>query len=157
MTIAQQIAVGLAVVAGHNWPVFLRFNGGRGIGTALGLIVAFPVLNGYPAWDIAVFVGIIVLGIVLLRSTPLPVLIGLAALPAISHVLGEPAEIGYGFMALLAIVIIKRLTANRPVGQTRSKWLVLLNRFLFDRDIRDRKAWMYRTPTGKSKPGQGQH
>ena len=148
MTIAQQIAVGLAVVVGHNWPVFLRFSGGRGIGSALGLIIVFPVLNGYPAWDFVAFAGILVIGIGILRSTPLPVLVGLTALPAISYMLGEPAEISYGFLALLIIIIIKRLTANRPVGPTANRWKVLLNRLLFDRDIRDRKAWMYRTPSG---------
>ncbi|GAH54098.1 unnamed protein product, partial [marine sediment metagenome] len=34
----QQVTVGLAAVIGHNWPVFLRFNGGRGIFTSLGVI-----------------------------------------------------------------------------------------------------------------------
>ncbi len=35
---AHQVAMGLAVIVGHNWPVFLRFSGGRGILTTLGVI-----------------------------------------------------------------------------------------------------------------------
>lgn len=31
------VLVGLAVVAGHNWPVFLRFKGGRGVATGFGV------------------------------------------------------------------------------------------------------------------------
>jgi len=33
---AGEVAAGLAVLAGHNWPVFLGFRGGRGIATGLG-------------------------------------------------------------------------------------------------------------------------
>ena len=39
----QQLAVGLAAVVGHNWPVFLRFHGGRGVATSLGIIIILPL------------------------------------------------------------------------------------------------------------------
>ncbi len=39
-----QILAALAVIAGHNWPVFLRFRGGRGVATLLGTWLAI-----YPA------------------------------------------------------------------------------------------------------------
>jgi glycerol-3-phosphate acyltransferase PlsY len=38
---------GLAVVIGHNWPVFLGFKGGRGVSTAIGILfvlVTLPML-----------------------------------------------------------------------------------------------------------------
>ena len=31
---------GFAVLAGHNWPVFLRFRGGRGAATSVGVLIA---------------------------------------------------------------------------------------------------------------------
>ena len=31
---------GVAVVAGHNWPVFLRFKGGRGLAATIGVLLA---------------------------------------------------------------------------------------------------------------------
>ena len=31
---------GVAVVAGHNWPIFLRFKGGRGLATTIGVLLA---------------------------------------------------------------------------------------------------------------------
>jgi len=34
------LATGVAVVAGHNWPVFLRFRGGRGEATTIGVLAA---------------------------------------------------------------------------------------------------------------------
>ena len=33
------IACGLAAVAGHNWPVWLRFKGGKGVSTSAGMLL----------------------------------------------------------------------------------------------------------------------
>ena len=44
------VLVGLAAIIGHNWPVYLRFRGGKGVATSCGVLLAvFPV---------AVFVGL---------------------------------------------------------------------------------------------------
>ena len=43
-TPSVEVAAGLAVLVGHNWPVFLGFRGGRGISTGLGgLLVMEPI------------------------------------------------------------------------------------------------------------------
>ena len=34
------LVVGFAAVAGHNWPVFLRFRGGKGGATIMGVLLA---------------------------------------------------------------------------------------------------------------------
>jgi glycerol-3-phosphate acyltransferase PlsY len=34
-------AVGLAAVAGHNWPVWLKFRGGQGLATTMGVLAVF--------------------------------------------------------------------------------------------------------------------
>jgi glycerol-3-phosphate acyltransferase PlsY len=50
-TTAGEVATGLAVLAGHNWPVFLQFKGGRGIATGLGgLSVMAPIAAGLAAF-----------------------------------------------------------------------------------------------------------
>lgn len=138
--IAQQVTVGLAAIIGHNWPVFLYFNGGRGIGTSLGVIfILMP-------WGLAVFCAIVAIGMLFTRSTPVPVLAGLTALPLVSWGLEQPFPVTLGFLAMFLIVVIRRLTAPRPVAVSIGNKQLLLNRLLFDRDIRDRKAWMHRAP-----------
>lgn len=45
---AGQVAAGLAAVAGHSWPVFAGFRGGKGVATALGsLLVISPPAAGW--------------------------------------------------------------------------------------------------------------
>ena len=49
----------VAAVAGHNWPVFLGFRGGRGIATALGVLIALaPPVAGIL---VCVFVAVVAL------------------------------------------------------------------------------------------------
>ena len=39
----SRILLGLAVVSGHNWTVFLKFKGGKGIATSLGVLIGLAV------------------------------------------------------------------------------------------------------------------
>lgn len=39
---------GLAVVSGHNWPIFFKFKGGRGLAATIGVLLALlPVAMGF--------------------------------------------------------------------------------------------------------------
>ncbi|MFQ5996761.1 MAG: glycerol-3-phosphate acyltransferase [Dehalococcoidales bacterium] len=148
--IAQQLIVGLAAVIGHNWSVFLRFSGGRGIGTAMGVILILPLINEMTPWAAIACFGVLAVGSVMLRSSPLPVLAGVTTLPIVSSFY-EPLSVTLGFLAVFLVIVIKRLTAPRAVeAVSLSKGRLLLNRLLFDRDIMDRKVWMYRMPAKAS-------
>ncbi|HEX7713929.1 MAG TPA: glycerol-3-phosphate 1-O-acyltransferase PlsY [Bacillota bacterium] len=49
------IIAGVLVIAGHNWPIFANFRGGKGIATSLGVIIALTPLSLIviiPAWII---------------------------------------------------------------------------------------------------------
>lgn len=138
--IAQQVTAGLATIIGHNWPVFLRFNGGRGVATTLG--VAFILMP----WGMIVFAAL-ASPTLLLRSSPLPVLVGIAALPLTSWAFDRPLAVTLGLLTLLLIVVIRRLTAPRTaIATSVSSRELFVNRLLFDRDIRDGKAWVNRKP-----------
>lgn len=41
---------GIGVIAGHNWPFFLKFKGGKGIASTLGLLLAFDLRIGLVAF-----------------------------------------------------------------------------------------------------------
>ncbi len=41
---AVEVACGLAAIAGHNWPIYFRFKGGKGIATTVGALVVWAFL-----------------------------------------------------------------------------------------------------------------
>ncbi len=94
LSTAYQVVIGLAVIAGHNWPVFLRFNAGRGLATALG--VCFVI---YP-FGIWIFVAFAIFTL-LVKSSPLPALVGMAAMPVSAWIRGESNAVTLGLTALL--------------------------------------------------------
>jgi len=134
------LAGGLAAVLGHNWPIFLRFKGGRGISPFMGLlIVVFP-------WGFPWLLSALALGR-LLGETAVGALAGLALLPLITWATKQPAATTAACLAMLAITVLKRLEANRlPLPQDPAeRRRVLLRRLFLDRDVPSRAAWMHRT------------
>ena len=147
LDIAQQVVVGLAAVIGHNWPVFLRFHGGRGASTTLGIVIIIPSLNESTALPAIISICIVVIGTVIVRSSPLPVFLAAASLPLTYWAFQDEVSVVMAFLAVFLVIAIKRMTAQ-PVSEkiTISKKQLILNRLLFDRDIRDRKAWLFQKP-----------
>jgi glycerol-3-phosphate acyltransferase PlsY len=135
------IAAGLAAVAGHNWPVFLGFTGGRGLSGFLGvLVVIFPL---GAVWLLA----FLLVGWRLGDST-VWTLAGLATLPIFSWTVDGPAIVPVAVGAMLLLTLAKRLEANRrplpPPGPDRRR--VVVRRMLFDRDVSSHRDWIRRTP-----------
>lgn len=140
----QQVIVGLVAIAGHNWPVFLRFNGGRGILAALGVVFALA------PW-LALVLAVVAFAWLPFGQFAFGTLLALLLLPILSWAAPGPFGVQrslvltLGFAWILLIAVIRRLTAPRsstgvPAGE------LMVNRLLFDRDIRDRKAWISRQP-----------
>jgi glycerol-3-phosphate acyltransferase PlsY len=145
LEVNQQVMVGIAVIIGHNWPVFLGFNGGRGLLTTLG--VAFILAP----W-LALILAVIAFAWAPFKQLALGTLCAMILLPIFSWFLSEPlgierAPLTLGFVAIFLLLVIRRLTAPKTsVSTSVPPRQLLLNRLLFDRDIRDREAWLHRQP-----------
>lgn len=151
LDITQQVIIGLAAIIGHNWSVFLRFSGGRGVLTTLGIVLILPVINNLVPWEIVVFLAIMAVAWLIIHNIPLGIAAGIAALPLVSWGFSEPLPLTLGYLAMFLLLVIKRLVARQATGAIPiSRTQLLLNRLLFDRDIRDRKAWIHRTPKNSS-------
>jgi len=136
-----QVAAGLAAIMGQTWSVFLGFSGGRGIGPSVGFMLGLapPVL--------AAFIVISLLGWPV-RSFPLTVGVAIALTPLASLIIDGAGPVAAGCVGMAAIVFAKRLLTNRPGLPAEQDWRdVLLNRLLFDRDLRDRDEWVRRMPS----------
>lgn len=150
-----EVVGGCAALIGHNWSVFLRFSGGRGLGTGSGVMFAMA----WPIWFI--FAGIGLIYWIITRNSPVGWMIALVLLPFIVVGFGLAQE--YVMYATLFAVIsaIKRLASNpgdrrasleisheqsggKP--ETASRLHIYWNRLIYDRDIKDRESWLRGDP-----------
>ncbi len=140
---ALQALVGIATIIGHDWPVFLRFQGGRGVFTSLGVITILNPWLGlialvYPYLFFAPF-RMLALGV----ATVLLILPILAALANKPFGIAEPLTITIAMVVILLVMAVRRLTAPRsPISRDVPLSELITYRLLFDRDIKDRKAWI---------------
>jgi len=139
--------VGLAAIAGHSWSIFLGFDGGRGFATMIGVLIILA------RWELLVLIVIWLMGLTLLKNSPLWMILGAAAMPLVSWGLGKPPELIWCLLAMLLLLIGKRILAERPIPTGDWK-RVMIYRLLLDRDTRNRETWIYRTPTNMKDPAQ---
>lgn len=136
----------VAVVVGHDWPLWLRLRGGRGGASTLGTtLVIFPY--GF-LW----ILGFMTIGKVT-RTTAILHLGGVASVPLVAWLLGRGWIVVATFGALTLLMVIKRLEANQGFrvaspavvsdpgivdrrARARVRRHVLVNRLLLDRDQR---------------------
>ncbi|MDP2718624.1 MAG: glycerol-3-phosphate acyltransferase [Dehalococcoidia bacterium] len=138
LDIPVQVACSLAVLAGHNWSVFLRFLGGRGLATIVGFLILLAPK------ELAIS-GILVIAGILLKNVPLFAVLAIFSIPVFSLYFGREPVILLGEIIMVFLVIAKRLEANKGFGVAGGKWLEVMGcRLLFDRDIRDRETWINR-------------
>ena len=136
-----QMAMGLALVAGHNWTPYLRMTGGRGVATTIGVVL------GLLMWKEFLILAVVMGGVgrLLVDDMSLLTLIAMILLPVLALVFGQPPQVVYACAGMSGLLLVKRLTGNfeRPSGE-HPLHVVMACRVLWDRDIPDRKTWMDR-------------
>ncbi|MGL4607387.1 MAG: glycerol-3-phosphate 1-O-acyltransferase PlsY [Eubacteriaceae bacterium] len=107
---------GLAVVGGHNWPVFLQFRGGKGTATSLGVFLTYD-------WQvalIAIAIGIVVL--VIWKMVSLTSMVGMTILPILAIIFGRSIiEILFAFALCLFSIYQHRKNIGRIIQGRESK------------------------------------
>ena len=97
------LAAGLAAIAGHNWSIFLKFTGGKGMATTIGALAILLPLYGY--WQgLLIFLGIIAIGLIITHNVALSTSIALLFLPFIAW-LGMKSGLFVTFAVILGLVI----------------------------------------------------
>ncbi len=107
---------GLAVIVGHNWPVFLGFKGGKGVATTLGFFLGVA-----PLPTVLLLAGVAAV-ILLTRYVSLGSIMGSIAIPL--FMLFSPGfrhDVLYGVAICLVILLRHLPNINRLLNGTESR------------------------------------
>lgn len=108
--------VGLAAIAGHNWSIFLRGRGGKGVATSLGVVLGLapiPALIAIGVWAVAIVAS---------RYASLASLLMIASLPPVLALMGYADAYWIFALAVLALAIYRhRANIVRLLGGTELK------------------------------------
>lgn len=130
-------AAGGAAVVGHNWSIFLKGAGGRGISPSMGALV----VNG---WQGSL---ILLAGVALGRSIRLTSVGALASyvglIPAMRAVAGREKSLAAA--AVVIPMLVKRMAGNAP-APSGARIETTLTRLIFDQDTVPPRAWRDRKP-----------
>lgn len=103
-------AVVVVVIAGHIWPLWLNFHGGKGIATSLGAFVALD-------YTILLIGGVVLLVTYLITRRFLPSwVVTLIAMPFFAYTLGYPMAVVVPLVLAAAIIIFAHKENIRQLG-----------------------------------------
>ena len=104
----------LAAVVGHMWPVFLRFTGGRGMATTLGVLAIFMPLHEYRL-EFFIFLGVLLVSLIIThRNFALCMIIGLLSVPISTWFLDNR----WTLIAISTVLLILAVIRVIPIART---------------------------------------
>lgn len=109
------VAAIVAVVVGHNWPIQLRFQGGKGIAVSLGALLA------YDPFIVLALLAVFIPVIAVLRSFTLSGMIAFALAPLTSHLCGvEKVEVAAVSIVAILVVLTHRKNIREEIARIGS-------------------------------------
>lgn len=113
-----RLIAGIFVVIGHNWPVVLKFKGGKGIASTIGVVISI----NYQVALICIIIGLII--VIKTKYVSLGSVTAMSLLPIITIIINRPFDLHFLiFTLLLSIMAILRHKSNirRLINGNESK------------------------------------
>lgn len=124
-SVLVQVLVALAAVAGNGWPVYLRFNGGRGVAVATGVVGPLTI-PGFIAVLACFAIGAV------RHRIALGVLLAFTVLPIVAFFFNG-ITVALGCAGILVLLVLRRLEGisddTRAYGRF---WRLVWDRLVFD-------------------------
>jgi len=109
------IAGGFGAFAGHLFPIWLGFKGGKGVATFIGVLLGF-------SWIAVLIFAAIWIGVAAVtRYSSLSGLLACAAAPAVLWALGKPEAAALFLVMAVLVVIMHRANIARLIAGTETK------------------------------------
>ncbi len=126
-SIQIQILSGFFAILGHNWSIFLKFAGGRGIGTFLGATLFFSP-------EVAVISLILFILFTFILNSPIATFLFLGSYLVFSPFFNSFQSVGFLTLISFPIILFKRLSPINEIFPLKEKKSIIKNRLLYDRD-----------------------
>jgi glycerol-3-phosphate acyltransferase PlsY len=128
------LAAAVAAVVGHNWMVWLKFSGGKGMGAAIGGLLVLLPIYGYPL-GLAFFFAVVFILFAVTRNVALSMGVGLLSLPFIAWLGMQSAQFVI-YSVVLGLIILAKFIPTAISAATRTG---SVKGFIFDRGQRGKK------------------
>lgn len=100
------VMIGMAAITGHNWPIYLKFKGGKGVATGAGVVlVLFP-------WITAILAGIWIAAVLVTRYVSVGSIAISVAFPVLVVLFYGSNVVYVGFSVVAAAVVIFKHRSN---------------------------------------------
>ena len=116
---------GFAAVVGHIWPIFLRFKGGRGLATTLGVLLAVEPIQ------LLISFAIMVVAILITSNPRLGAIIGLTLLPLIVWGFGGTLDVILYSLSLPLFIALLTIPDFKKAFTTDRKDLIVDHKYKF--------------------------
>jgi glycerol-3-phosphate acyltransferase PlsY len=128
------LAAALAAVVGHNWMLFLKFSGGKGMGPAIGGLFVLLPLYSY-SLGLAFFFAVVLILFIITRNVALSMGAGLLSLPFITW-LGMKSAPFIIYSVVLGLIILAKFIPTAVAAAARTRGV---KGFIFDRGQRGKR------------------
>jgi glycerol-3-phosphate acyltransferase PlsY len=130
---AYILLAGLAAVIGHNWMVWLKFSGGKGMGATIGALIVLLPAYGY-ALQLGIFCAVIVVPLLITRNVALSMFLGLASLPIIVWFSVDPGKEYATIMSVVLLLVIIAKFLPTAIAALRNRGLSAMGVDRWQRD-----------------------
>ena len=148
---ATQSVAALAAMCGHNWPIFLKFSGGRGVSVGIGSIVAY----GMPLFILWATIPGVLFSLTPWRDSAVSWLMATVLLPVWALWAGYDTWVAVYGVGFAVITITRRVTSggfkdSLVTYEELTPARLLWSRMIYDRDIESRDTWVHSRPKPSS-------
>ncbi len=128
VNIAWQMIAGVMVVIGHNFPVFLKFHGGKGGAACIGILMFFM------PWGVPIYLGLFLIIMAIIRTPTISYSIAFVAFPFIGWYINHSWEFVVYSIGLVMLPLLRYIPRLLEMRQAGGSW----KHVVYRRNLKDR-------------------